>query len=408
MRGVRGCRVCVDMNKILILAGDSDSNLGDAAILAATCHSLVQADRAAAITIVSRTRRPAALPGLVDVIPPGPSGVRRLVAAARQADVVVFGGGGLLQDDDSRAKVPYWAARLGALRLVQPNIVAHCLGVGPLQHAESRQFAGAICSFVQSISVRDEFARSWLQRCTRHPVNVVPDPAFMLPAAPRQAARELIHSLGLAPDRPTIGVAVRGWFHRRGGFVPRKIRVRLGAGQTEGSAEMDRFLDNLAMELRVLARRLDAAILLLPSYPVSHEGDMSACRALATRLEGVTVATAVLNDPHLYKAVAGHLMLMVSARMHPLILAASMGVPIVGLAYNGKFAGLRALLGLERHFAALDDLHTSLCNGWLESLASAALDDRTDLRHRCALLAEKVHRCTGALLQEPGLRPACE
>ena len=396
------------MSKILILAGDADANLGDAAILAATCHSLVQADRGAQITIVSRTRRPGGLPGVVEVVRPGPAGFARLLACARRADVVVFGGGGLVQDDDSRAKLPYWAARLAAVRLVQPNIVGHCLGAGPLEHAESRQFARALCSMLQSISVRDEFARAWLQRCTRRAVEVVPDPAFMLPPAPRETADRLIRSLGLAPDRPLIGVAVRGWFHRRGGFVPRNIRTRLGLGQNGGSAEMERFLDNLAAELRSLARRLDAAVLLLPSYCLSHEGDIDACRALAARLEGVSVATALLDDPHIYKALTGRLTLMIAARMHPLILAASMGVPIVGLAYNGKFAGLRETLGLERRFAALDDLHTSLRTGWLESLACAALEDRTDLRHRCALLAEKVNRCTGRLLQEPGLRPACE
>jgi polysaccharide pyruvyl transferase WcaK-like protein len=396
------------MNKILILGGDADSNVGDTAILAATCHSLVQTQRTAQITIVSRIRHPGELPGLVDVIPPGPAGFLRLLASARRADVVLFGGGGLIQDDDSRVKVPYWAARLAAVQQVQPNIIGHSLGAGPLDHAESRQFARAICGMLNGISVRDEFARSWLQRCTARPVEVVPDPAFMLPPAPRESAVRLMRSVGLAPERPTIGVAVRGWFHRRGGFVPRKIRTQLGFGDTDSNAAMERFLDNLGTELRLLARRLDAAVLFLPSYGVSHEGDIRACRALEERLAEVTATTAVLKDPHLYKAVAGGLSLMVAARMHPLILAASLGVPIVGLGYNGKFTGLRELLGLGRCFAELNDLHKSLHTGWLESLARIALDDRTDLRHRCALLGEKVHHCTALLLQETGLRPACE
>jgi polysaccharide pyruvyl transferase WcaK-like protein len=396
------------MSKILILGGDADCNVGDTAILAATCHSLVRTQRSAEITIVSRIRQPGEFPGLVDVIAPGPAGFLRLLASARRADRVIFGGGGLIQDDDSRAKVPYWAARLAAVRQVQPNIVGHCLGAGPLEHADSRQFARAICGMLNGISVRDEFARSWLQRCTAHPVDVVPDPAFMLPPAPRASAVQLMRSVGLAPERPTIGVAIRGWFHRRGGFVPRKIRTRFGFGNTGSNAAMERFLDDLAAELRLLARRLDAAILFLPSYGVSHEGDIRACRALEARLAQVTAATAVLKDPHLYKAVAGGLTLMVAARMHPLILAASLGAPIVGLGYNGKFTGLHELLGLGQCFAQLDDLHESLGTGWLQSLASAALEDRTDLRHRCALLGEKVHHCTGLLLQETGLRPACE
>jgi polysaccharide pyruvyl transferase WcaK-like protein len=220
----------------------------------------------------------------------------------------------------------------------------------------------------------------------------------MLTPAPADEATAFVRSLGLTPGRRIIGVALRGWFHRRGGFLPHKLRSGLKLNRGEGDLEMTRFLARLADVLRSLARREDAAILFMPTYTLSHEGDVAVCRKLELALGDVESRLALIDDPGLYKAVAGKLTLMVSARMHPLIFAASMGVPIVGLAYNRKFEGLFDLLGLPRRFLWLDELASGPHDDRLEQLAISAIEDSTDLRARSAALAEAVSRRTAALL----------
>jgi polysaccharide pyruvyl transferase WcaK-like protein len=385
------------MRKVLLLGGDADANLGDAGILAATCQCLVDVDPEVAITIVSRRRRVRELPGVARVVTPGPAGFAWLLDAARRQDLIVVGGGGLLQDDDSRIKVPYWASRLLALRVFQRNIVGLSLGVGPLDHAESRASARMICELLSSVSVRDEFARDWLQRCSGRSVAVVPDPAFMLQPAPEQHAADYVRSLGLAADRPLLGVAVRGWFHKRGGFVPRRVRASFGARDRHGCAEREHFIENLAAEIRRLARRLGASVLLMPSYRLPHEGDLEASEALAARLDGMSVGLAKIDDPSLFKAVAGRLSLMVAARMHPLIFAASMGVPVVGLAYNGKFEGAFRLLDLRGQLLDLG-LASNGVDGWLDAPVQAAFAASCATRDRTAALAQRVRAHTAALL----------
>jgi len=387
------------MTNVLLLGGDADANLGDAGILAATCGCLAAFDPEVAITIVSKRRRPLGLPGVARVITPGPRSFAALLDAARRQDLIVVGGGGLLQDDDSRIKVPYWASRLLALRVFQRNIVGLSLGVGPFDHAESRASACVICELLNSVSVRDEFARDWLQRCSGRPIEVVPDPAFMLePAADRDAVA-YIRSLGLSPDRPLLGVAVRGWFHARGGFVPRKVRFGLGFRDADRRADRERFAERLATELGRLARRLGASVLLMPSYRLAHEGDLEASEALAARIDGVSVGLAKIDDPCLYKAVAGRLALMVGARMHPLIFAASMGVPVVGLAYNGKFEGAFRLLGLRDQLLDLGSVSNGGVEaGWLDAPVQAAFAASCGSRDRTAALAERVREHTRALL----------
>src|SRR5262245_15491258 len=101
------------MEQVLILGGDSDHNLGDAAILAALCETLATAHRSnLEITITSSRRRDVLPAGVERVVRRGCSGAGALLAAAHRSDLIIVGGGGLLQDDDSRIKVPYWACRL--------------------------------------------------------------------------------------------------------------------------------------------------------------------------------------------------------------------------------------------------------------------------------------------------------
>ena len=178
----------------------------------------------------------------------------------------------------------------------------------------------------------------------------------------------------------------------------------MGMDQGSGQEEMTAMARHVAEALRSLARRMDAAILLMPTYNVAHEADVRECNRLKEYLGGVPAHVALLSDPALYKAVAGQTKLMVSARMHPLILAAGMGVPIVGLAYNGKFEGLFRLLGLQREVLWLNQLKQGVCQqsktaADIEQLAADALNDRTDLQHRAALLAQSVQQSTHQLIE---------
>lgn len=387
--------------KVLVIGGDADHNLGDQAILHSLCQALQCAEPGVRITITSSRWGAQRFPGVVRVIPRGAGGFTQALRAARAQDFVVIAGGGLFQDDDSRVKMPYWAARLKLLSLVNPNIRAYAVGAGPLKHAESRWSARAACKVLQQVSVRDAFAQDWLSKCTGQPVAIAPDAAFALEPAPAEVVDSYLESLGIEPGRPIIGVVMRRWYHKLGGFVPHRLRAQAGLDLGDGEAEVARLLDQVALAVKTLARRMNAAVLLLPTYNVGHEADSRYCHHLAAMLPLDTVRVAQLDDPRLYKAVCGRLSLMISARMHPLILAAGMGVPGVGLSYNGKFEGFFDMLGLPRRMLWLDEFRDGAQAERLIALAEDALADPTELRARCEQLRERVLADVAALLDVP-------
>jgi polysaccharide pyruvyl transferase WcaK-like protein len=384
--------------RILILGGDADFNLGDTAILHAICQCLYAANPKVQISLTSKLRDTLLLPGVVRVIHRGLLGLTAYLGAARHQDLLIIGGGGLFQDDDSRLKMPYWGLIVGSLRLLNNNMAALSLGAGPLRHWESRPLARWICRSLKSVSVRDQFARGWLEPCVGHPVDLVPDPAFMLSPALPEAGRHLIESTGLSVARPIVGVALRRWFHALGGVVPHLLRARAGFGRDAGRRELDSLLDQIASALQDIAGTMGAQVLLMPTYNVSHEADEIVCQRLAARLPTLDVRLARISDPALYKSVAGHLRLMISARMHPLILAASMNVPIVGLAYNGKFEGLFDLLGIPRRLVWMNESRNQPVQARIVALAAEALRDNTDVRARTQQLGGIVRQRAVELL----------
>jgi len=380
--------------RILLLGGDTDYNVGDRAIVSAVSQCIVAHDPAAEIAVVGGRGPAFSIPGVSISIPRGVAGAVALGRAAVSADRILIAGGGLFQDDDSRAKMPYWAARISLLKSLNPRIAGHSLGAGPLQHVESRLAARIACAALTTVSVRDRHAHAALAACTARHVEVVPDPAFMLEPAPPQDAIALLRSLNLRPDRPLVVAALRRWFHSRGGFVPNVLKARTGMTLAGDAPRLDALLDALSEALAHLGRRLDASILLLPSYNVGHEADDAVCAAVARRAGNITVRLARINDPRLYKAVVGRARLVLSARMHPLILGAGMGVPLVGLSYNSKFEGLFDLLGLQAQPLRLDDFPVGWGARELIAVAEAALGGGGDLRHRAALLGSAVQKRT--------------
>jgi polysaccharide pyruvyl transferase WcaK-like protein len=243
------------------------------------------------------------------------------------------------------------------------------------------------CAALTRISVRDRFARDALAACTSRDIEIVPDPAFMLEPASRQEAIAVVKRAGLSAERPLIIAAVRRWYHERGGFMPNGLKAGLGIELKRDHMRSDAMQRTVARTLEQLARRLDAGILLLPSYNVGHEADDAACEALMWRMPEATVRIARLSDPRLYMAVLGLASLVISARMHPLILAAGMGVPFVGLSYNRKFDGLYDLLGLSSRSLPLDQCPETWAESTLVAAAEAVLEAPNELRQRSESLA---------------------
>lgn len=385
--------------KILLLAGDTDGNLGDLAIVTATIDEIRRFDPAAQISMVtSRSKRDidrlAILP-----IRRGALGIPALVRAARDADLVVCAGGGLFQDDDSLVKMPYWALRLSFIRLFSRRIVGLSIGVGPLNYRISRFFARLALANLGPIAVRDELARRVVEPLTHQLIDVMPDPAFLLRSSNTDQAGQLLHDNGVPiGEKPLIGVSLRRCFHTQSNLIPHKYLHKLRLGRGRGRKPMSLYVRRIADVLDEVIERADAHVVFLPTYVVGHENDSDVCRRISRFMMSDSKTLIEVSDPRQYMALASHLSVMLAGRMHSAILAASAGVPIVGLAYNQKFFGTFAHLGLTDRCIAVTDVVGNEPNRELTAMLLQSVACPRHERPRTDLLQKRTREHIDALM----------
>lgn len=384
---------------ILLLGGDADHNLGDQAILSSMCRALRKLHPGATLAVVSADKSRSAQYADADILRPGLFGLPALCAAAARSDLVLVGGGGLFQDDDSLIKMPYWAARCLLMRLFCRRIIGYALGVGPLRAASSRLFARLAFACMEQVTVRDPHAQRVAQPATGKTVEVVPDPAILIEPATADATRRWLDEHGIAVnDKPLIGVAVRRWFPPRNRIVPQRVAAKVAPVVASPGRRSGALIDALVAVLEEAIDRHDAKILLLPTYNAGHEGDDRLCLEIQNRLPAGAAKVLHIDDPALYKGVAGQLALMLGGRMHPTIFAAAMATPIVGLAYNPKFHGFFELLDIPGRVMDVEAFVRQGKTKELAALIEQAFNDRDTLRQNSAALQERVDRFNRSLV----------
>jgi polysaccharide pyruvyl transferase WcaK-like protein len=389
---------------ILVLAGDHHGNLGDKAIVTATAELLRSELDRPRIYLVGNGS-PAYWSGLgVELIPNGVGGWPLLRRAAKDSDLVLCGGGGLFQDDDSRVKMPYWAARIGALRPFARRMAGFSIGAGPLRYALSRSCAAYVLRQLDSMSVRDELARETLAPLSDKPIALVPDPALLLEPSPVDPEPLLVQH-GIPVDgRPLIGVAPRRWFHLRSHFIPHKYAHRYRLRPIPGAAEVRELVALLAAVLDRLVAEHGAHIVFLPTYNLVHEGDDAISAQIAERMRERAASLVRIDDPRVYKRVTQRLSVMLAGRMHAAILAAAGGTPVIGLSYNQKFQGFLKLIDPQ---AVAVDIREFVANKAVADFATrleALLGIRDPYAERIAALRQRVSAYTRELLVAAGLR----
>ena len=387
------------INSVLIIAGDVDGNLGDRAILYATYHELRAVKPGLRITAISNTGAIQNAGVNIDTIKPGIRGFARLIQTAIRADAVICGGGGLFQDDDSLIKMPYWALRLLLMRLCCRHIIGYSLGVGPLSAPTSRWSARLAFSCMRYITTRDPLAQSIAQGLTDKPVTIIPDPAFLLMPESGEKTKHWLEEQGIpVHGRPLVGVTVRRWFPPKPRLVPSRIASKYQRPDYTLVHQSTLLCEMLAKVLDQLVRKHNAYVLFLPTYNVSHEGDDRLCREIQHRMTEDSGKIICIDNPHLYKGVCTQLAVLLGGRMHPTIFAATVGTPVVGLAYNPKFSGLFSMLGLDQYIMDVQEFVTQGITDQLAGLVDNALTHTPDITANIASISSRIRRFNRQIL----------
>ncbi|TKV61663.1 hypothetical protein FDO65_08950 [Nakamurella flava] len=257
----------------------------------------------------------------------------RLLRALRSGDVLCFGGGSIVKELYASTGRHRWSTLLMILaivtytRLVARKPIAMLnVGVGPVRSAGGRRLARMILSQVDELTVRDERSLRLCQELGV-PARAVTDAVFSVDPGSLVGGAP-------PPARPVDG--------------PVRVALNLNI-DVENPANWESFLAGLAQALTVLHARQPIEIHTLPMQTGFKEhDDADVLAGFAVRLPGIPVVRHDPRSPGDVAAIIGDCDVVVSERLHAIVLASILGVPAFALVYDQKVAELAAMLRMEQ------------------------------------------------------------
>lgn len=268
--------------------------------------------------------------------------------ACRQAiadcDVFILGGGGLLQDKTTIFNPSRWLAKLRLAQRMGKKTCLYANSVGELRFGINRRMAARALKKVHLITLRDALSAELLERLGVSGAQVTADPAFSLalPTPEQAAAARQKYDL----PREYVCIAIRHWYDTNA-VIPVKIATRLGLRSKKNAARYARYIGVMAEVTRRINDELGLPAVFLS---MCRGRDAGVARDILAKLPQ-NLGNFVIDDPAMTPqeamAVIGQSKLLLGMRLHSLIYAADLGIPMAPIVYQDKVAGLAQMLGAE-------------------------------------------------------------
>lgn len=297
------------VHDIVILGYYGYRNSGDDAILKSFIDHLQQNHKELSTVVLSND--PAETRSLYRVQSIHRFHLWELPSLLSKTRTFIAGGGTLIQDDTSSRSLWYYLFMLHLAVKKGAHAVLLANGLGPLTKKKNRKVASQILNRLDAITLRDPNAYEELISLgvTKPITKVTADPALALVPCDRTIGAHILRREGISPESKIFALCFRKW---------KKVR------HSE----------------KILAAFADTIVTDFHAVPVfismQHPGDVRFAKKV---LRCMKQKGYVLSDRYTVNetlSILGNASMVIGMRLHSLIYATNLSIPMVGLAYEPK------------------------------------------------------------------------
>ncbi len=294
-------------------------NAGDEAILQAIHQNIGALGADIKITVLSND--PADTTSLYGYDAVNRFRIFAVLRALKHCDVLVSGGGSLLQDHTSTRSLLYYLMIIRAAGIFGKKVMIYANGIGPVTKPGNRRRVARVISRADVITLRDEASLHELRAMglKRDDICISADPVFTLKGIPDDVASRILNSAGIPSDKPFVCVSVRAW------------------------ANAGDFYDNLAAVCDDITATLGQTVVFVA---MQTPGDVTVSRAVASRMKNASFVLDAHLTAEQLMGIIGLSACTLAMRLHALIFAARMCVPLAGIIYDPKVDAYVNALGM--------------------------------------------------------------
>jgi len=327
------------LNKILISRmKNADFNIGEQAVLSSILKDLSKLNGSKVEVLENTEKSLKQKYGIKASHSYLPISLKTLRSISK-ANVLVWGGGNMLQDQSSSLDIPYHLINVFLAQVLRIPVILYGVEIGPINTRIGTFFSKKALNRVDLILVRNKRSESALKRIGINNPNIyiTADPAFLV-SPDQQIFDRIKNRYGIRDDRPIVCIAPRKAFYKISGLIPATLRLKLNLMPRDFHAKFYLFKLKMAQICDYLVREFQAQILFLAMDVAKNPRDDLVCREILDMM--VRKKDAYLLNPGLNPSEVSGIIkamdLVISQRLHALILSCCMNTPMVGISTTGE------------------------------------------------------------------------
>ncbi len=293
-------------------------NVGDDSLLQAIVKSLKMIKPNINITVLS------ALPNETSEIY-GVQSVNRfnifkIIRQMKRTKLLISGGGSLMQDVTSTKSLLYYLSIINLAKKCGMKVMVYANGIGPINNSKNRSLSKKILNRVNIITLRDPESQTELERLgvDEPTIKVTTDPAFSIQPSGAKRVKEIFKIEKLDKEKKYFAVSVREWKRAEANFEQKVAEL------------CDYISEKYGM---------------IPLFiPMQYKVDMGETNKITQKMKCKSMLLKNTYNAADLMGIISRCEIVLGMRLHFLIYAISVGVPVLGLSYDTKVESMLSYL----------------------------------------------------------------
>ena len=341
-------------------------NTGDDSLLLSIIETLRAQDTESRITVI--TKAPKKIQKRFGVRCISRINIFAIANELSHAKLLISGGGSILQNSTSNRSLIYYTSVIALAKKLGTRVMLYSNGIGPLIGENAKRRAARAIKNADAITLREPYSFEELsslgidKRCA----SVTADPALLLSPAEESRIKFISKNAGILDNKHYFAVSLREW---------RRLRNLMGSG------------DSNASEL-ALADAIDKISMATGAEPIFIPMQPSRDSAICERIRSMCKAESIFLSHMSAKELMGILKMtdfVIGMRLHILIYATAVGVPVLGLAYDPKIDAFLEY-SEQRKAIGINDLTSEALVSALKEITSNHEAIKEKIETKCAEL----------------------
>ena len=366
-------------------------NIGDDAMLAGIVDGIHSIRPGARLAILSKAPVRTALAYRVNAY--NRINLPKVMALMRHARLFIHGGGNIIQDSTSTRSLFFYLSITIIAKMMGMRVMFFGNGFGPLTRPFNRRMSGRVLNRADVITVRERLSLGELEslRVVKPVIKLTADPALLVfQSSSADVVDEIFAAEGIPIGMRYVGFSVREYqatvaAHMAASAAAAHMEMKNSAdNNSDGRGANEDYLLAIAEAADKFCTEHNVLPVFLPTeYPRDVRQIEKVIKLMKTR--GYIIRQRYTVPETL--GIVSRMEMMVAMRLHALIFAANLGVPVVSIEYQPKIEGF--IRYIEQPSAGrMENLEFES----LRALMERVWGDRAAIRGRLAATMEDLRK----------------